>query len=361
MTPAVATIEHIKTRYPAWRIVFVGRNVSLEGSNVASEEYSLMQSLGVPFVSLITGRIKRDFSFYTVWSMMKIPIGFFHACWIVARARPNVIMSFGGYVAVPVVFAAWMMRIPIITHEQTTKPGLANRLIAKLATAVCTSFPGQDGVFSRQVIYTGLPIRRSTFRSGSAPVVHVDSDRPMLFITGGSTGSVSVNDVVYQALPNLLSTYTIIHQVGRASYARAQEIKRTGGQKGMARYYPVAYLDASAYSWVMHHAELVIGRSGANTVIEIAARAQIALFIPLPWAAGGEQHSNAQWLANAGSAQILPQSALTAQSLVDTIAAMMSNKKTYKAAAEKFAKTVPQDGADRLVDVLASISNKSTT
>lgn len=357
VTPAVATIEQMKKRYPSWDIVFVGRKKALEGASVVSEEYSLIQSLGIRFVPLIAGRIKRDLSFYTLWSLLKIPIGFFHAWWVVAFERPDVIVSFGGYVAAPIVATAWCMRIPIVTHEQTTAPGLANRLIARCATKICTSFPGQESLFSKPIIYTGLPIRQSMFDSGGAEKFQVDAHVPLLFVTGGNTGSMSINDVVYQALPQLLDHYTIIHQVGRVSASRAQAVKQSGPKELMGRYHPVAYMDASTYSWVMHHAALIIGRSGANTVMEVATLGRMALWIPLPWAAGDEQASNAKWLEQAGGARVLAQSTLTVESLVTHVNEMITHKNIYLDAAEKFAKTIPHDGADKLVDVVASLKN----
>ncbi len=277
ITPALATIESIRARYPNWKITFVGRKTSIEGSRVHSEEYTLVNALGIPFVSLVAGRIKRDGSLWTLWSLVKIPIGFVQAFFILLTRRPTLVLSFGGYIAVPIVVAAWILQIPVVTHEQTTHVGLANRFIARLATRTCVSFPNTEGLFGKNVVVTGLPMRSKVFVASTKAPFRLPTDKPMIFITGGSTGSVSVNKIVFSALETLLASYTVVHQVGRISLEQATQIKNALPVALQERYISVPYLDEQSYTWVLDHAALVVGRSGANTVMELAARGAIAL------------------------------------------------------------------------------------
>lgn len=355
VTPALATIGQIMSRYPTWEIVFVGRRIALEGQRIESEEYRLVRGLGIRFISIVAGRIKRDAGILTFLAVCKIPIGLVQALWIIMTERPDVIMSFGGYVAVPIVIAAWIGRIPIVTHEQTTRPGLANRFIARLATRICVSFPGQEAFFSKSVIQTGLPLRKSIFLSGTSAEFTLDSHVPTLFVTGGSTGSVSINRVVYEALPLLLKHFTVMHQVGRFSIGTAIAVQKKLSIGEASRYHPMAYLSDTAYAWVLQHAALVVGRSGANTVMEVAALGKIAVWIPLPWASEYEQQSNAEFLVHAGSASMIDQASFTPTSLVDAVTSMMEKRHEYTSAAERLAKTIPRDGADRVVDVLYTL------
>lgn len=361
ITPALATIEAIRIRYPNWKIMFVGRKTSIEGSRVYSEEYTLVNALGIPFVSLVAGRIKRDGSLWTLWSLIKIPIGFVQAFFILLTKRPTLVLSFGGYIAMPVVVAAWLLRVPVVTHEQTTHVGLANRLIARLATRTCVSFPNTQGLVGQQVTLTGLPMRRKVFVSSAKAPFRLPSDKPMIFITGGSTGSVSVNNIVFAALDTLLASYTIVHQVGRISLERATKIKNALPIALQDRYVFVPYLDEQSYTWVLDHATLVVGRSGANTVMELAARGAIALFVPLPWASGNEQYTNATYMENAGSAVVIQQKNLTRDELVRTIHRMIADAKNLKTAAAKFTHSVPRDGADKLVDVVFDVVSSANT
>ena len=355
ITPALATIESIRARYPNWKIIFVGRKTAIEGSRVHSEEYTMVNALGIPFVSLVAGRIKRDGSLWTLWSLVKIPIGLVQAFFILLTRRPTLVLSFGGYIAVPVVVAAWMLRIPVVTHEQTTHVGLANRFIARLAIRTCVSFPNTEGLVGKSVVVTGLPMRRKVFATSSKAPFRLPTDKPMIFITGGSTGSVSVNKIVFSALETLLASYTVVHQVGRISLEQATQIKNALPVDLQERYISVPYLDEQSYTWVLDHAALVVGRSGANTVMELAARGAIALFVPLPWASGNEQYTNAKYMESAGSAEVIIQRNLTREVLVSTINRMIRNAKNLKTAAVKFTHSVPRDGADKLVDVVNDV------
>lgn len=355
VTPAIATIQELKSQHPEWDILFVGRRVAFEGEQTLSEEYRLITAMHIPFFPVTAGRLKREGGLAAVVPLLKVPVGFVQALLShVLRHRPDIIVSFGGYVALPVVLAGWLLRVPVVTHEQTRKPGLANTLISALAKRTCVSFAGTTGL-SGKVVYTGLPMRGSVFHPPKDPSFPLPKEkRPMLLFVGGSTGAKSVNTVVYEALPELLKTYTVIHQVGRISLSRATEMKR-GLISDADHYIVLPYLSASDYSWALHAATLVIGRSGANTVFEIAAVGKVALFVPLPWAANNEQFYNALYLKDAGSADILKQHRLSPESLCSYIRGMMDTLDEHQRKATAFAKTIPHDGAVRLVRVIGEI------
>jgi len=117
-TPAVAVIEEFKKR-PNIEIVYIGRNTTREGDTSPSIESQVLPDLGIKFIPIITGRLQKDFTLFTIPSLLKIPIGFMQALFFILGEKPDVILSFGGYVAVPLVFIGWLFSIPIIVHEQT--------------------------------------------------------------------------------------------------------------------------------------------------------------------------------------------------------------------------------------------------
>lgn len=353
ITPAIATIHEIRHRFPDWKIVFVGRKFALEGTRVISEEYHMIKDMDIRFIPIIAGRLKREGGVRTLMALLKVPIGCIQAFIFVLREKPDMIVSFGGYVALPIAISATLLRVPVITHEQTSRPGLANRIIASIATKVCVTFPDTAHVFSKKknTVVTGLPVRNDILTPPHEPPFVFDPMLPILFIVGGSTGSVSINKTVFACLPELLRSYVVIHQVGKFSSAQSEEIARALPQDVRARYIPRSYLSSQEYSWALYNATLIVGRSGANTVVEIALAGAVAICIPLPWSANNEQFHNAQLLEAYGSV-ILPQKKLSPKMLISTIAQRMSHMAEYKAEAKHARNILPSDGARRFVDVI---------
>lgn len=336
VTPAIATIEEIQLRYPDWQIVFVGRKHALEECIETSEEYRLITAMGIRFVPIEAGR-------WQFKTFPKVFIGLIQAMRLLHEERPTAVVSFGGYVGFPVALAAKFFGTPVVIHEQTTRPGLANRIIGYIAKHACVTFPETASVFPKnRVTITGLPIRREIFVPVKKPPFTIPKEKPILFVVGGSTGSVSINTVIFDALPKLLDRFIVIHQVGRVS-----KLLTRG-----ASYIPYAYIPADVYSWLIHHARIVIGRSGANTTLELASVGAVALSIPLPWSSGNEQLYNARFLLSGGGT-ILSQSDLTTESLVRTINEIMNNWQSYKTKAQTFSQYIRKDGAKHLVDIIS--------
>ncbi len=354
ITPAHALIEAMREAHPDWHIVFVGRRVALEGSGIVSEEERIIRDLHIPFLALTTGRFKREATVGALVSFLKVPVGLVQSFLYLGVHRPSIVVSFGGYVALPLVIAAWILRIPSVTHEQTMRPGLANRIIARCARAVCVNFPEAARHFSsRARIYvTGLPVRRDVLVPPSRAVFPLLSSLPLLFIVGGSTGSVSVNDVVFAALFDLIRTFQVVHQVGRLSMARAQSVHATLPEAMRKRYVPVPYVTSETYSYLLHKATILVGRAGANTVTEAGLLGKVALFVPLPWAGNNEQHHNANVLKNAGSSLIIDQKHLTPETLLQGLERLMRELPERRQKAKTFSSTLPHDGAEKMLEVI---------
>jgi len=283
-------------------------------------------------------------SWQTIPSILKIPVGCIQALWYCIREKPSLIVSFGGYVALPVAIAGWLCRIPVITHEQTLVPGLANRIIARIARRVCVTFPETLPRLPKgKAVITGLPMREGLFTPPKKSPFVLDREHyPMIYVTGGGTGAQSLNRLLFPILPELLKKYTIVHQVGDASLVEAQIIHNE-------RYIVASYFSLTTVSWIFAHAALVIGRSGANTVMELAALGKVALLVPLPWSGGGEQQENAAWLVQNGGAVVLKQAELTPQILEHTIKATWANLASFQQRADACAQHIPRDGTKRLV------------
>ena len=354
MTPAVAVIDEIRERKLPWDIVFIGRKNSLEGTRIESVEYQEMKRRGIPFEPLVTGRISRVLTPWAVWSVLKIPIGLIQAMYYVVRHRPVLVLSFGGYIGAPVVVAARLFNIPIVVHEQTRVMGLSNRLIAKLARVVLLSYSSNHGD-GRKVYYTGLPIRKELFHPPKHPSFQIGSEKPILYFTGGSTGAVTLNDALFPIIETLIHDWTIIHQTGAVSYAKALALKAMLPKNVKDRYIVSHYFSVSDVSWILCQATIVVGRSGANTVGELAALGIVSILIPLPWSGANEQQENAWWLQSQGAAIVVPQDRDTGKQIIAAINTLTSHRKTYQDAAQTLQQSIPKDASSSLVDKLVKI------
>lgn len=356
VTPAIAVIEQIRRTFPDWEIVLVGRSVSLEEERVSSEEMRLARLYKIRFIPIRTGRITRALSLQTILSIVKIPWGFVQALAVVSQEKPTLIVSFGGYIALPVVVAGRLLGIPSVTHEQTRVPGLANRLIGTIAQKIAISFSDQLGQYPKsKTVYTGLPIRRGLFQKSQRAPRGLETYLPIVFITGGSTGARSMNEFIFPLVGALAKKYMIVHQTGSVSFSQAKQIWEHLPKSEQTRYLIFRYIDMPEYAWILQHAHIVVGRSGANTVGEVATLGNVAIWIPLPWSAGDEQRENALYLVRAGTSLMVGQQSLKPSVFIDLFEQIESDYETFRIHAKTLATVMPRDGATRIVDVLSKL------
>lgn len=231
---------------------------------------------------------------------------------IIAKCRPRVVLGMGGYVAGPGGLAAWLLRCPLLIHEQNAIPGLTNRLLARLAKRVLEAFPG---AFSQRyaAVHTGNPIRPELATimtpelrlSGRGGALH-------LLVLGGSQGAVRLNEVVPRALARLADRLTIevCHQCGRHNLQSTRAAYDTAGDLSVDLL-PFIEDMATAYQW----ADLVVGRAGAMTVCELAAVGVGSILVPFPYAVDDHQCANAKFLSDVDAAVVISEHELTPELL----------------------------------------------
>lgn len=344
LAPALAVIEEIR-KSTDWEIVWIGREYVMEGQDVPSLEADVIPKLDIPFHTIDAGRLQRKYTSQTIPSLLRIPLGFYQSFLLLLKIRPRVIMSFGGYLSLPVVFSGWLLRIPIVTHEQTVVSGLANRMAGLLANNILISYQGSSLDFPHyKTILVGNPVRRSILE------VKRKVARPrLIYVTGGNQGSQTINKTVSAILPKILINLQVIHQTGQLDYktylARKKQLK-------MGRRYKVfANVDPGEVAKILSRASLVIGRAGANTVSEIAAAGIPAIFIPIPWSERGEQEKNASMLARIGIAKVIPQDRLTPKSLLSAINSLIENPPNVRKAA-RAKRLVNKNSAETILKIL---------
>lgn len=348
-TPAVAVIEEIR-KYPDTEILYVGRKTTREGDPAPSLESQVIPKLGVRFISITTGRLQRAFTRYTILSLLKIPVGIMQALFIIATERPDIILSFGGYVAVPIVFTGWLFSIPIIVHEQTLVSGLANKISSIFADKIALSFAQK--VESNKTLLTGLPLRKEVLSSNRKLlnkeyelfIKRANNKKlPIITITGGNQGSHAINAAVEGCLEKLTNLACIIHQTGDSTFRDFERL-----EKHKSDSYLPKKVFLSEMGTVLSISDFVVSRAGANTLLELAYLSKPALVIPIPYLYVDEQNKNARYFENLGLVRILPQRDLNPNSLLENIKWMVQNITTLKKEAKDAKKVVIPDAAARL-------------
>lgn len=332
LSPALSVIEELKKKGEE-DILFVGRKYAFEGDRTLSLEYKMCQSLGIKFAEISTGRLQRSFTKFTIPSLLKIPRGFRQAYKIVNLYKPDVVVGFGGYVQVPVILSASLLKIPSVIHEQTLEAGSANKIASRFASKICISFETSKKFFPRgKTILTGNPIR-SEIRNPKSSIELSPDSLPLIYITGGSLGSMIINNLVEKSLRDLLRNFRIVHQTGGfnnlESLTRLRKIKKTLGNNLRSRYMLSDHFSSDEVGVILRAASLIIGRSGINTISEILYLNKPALLIPLEGSGRGEQKKNAQFLKDLGLAEVVNEK-ITPSEFVSAINHMARNLEKYK-------------------------------
>ncbi len=310
VTPALAVIDALYRKKLPCELIFVGRKYVNRRETAYSFEYNEVIKRDIPFIHMEAGRLTRVVGLQSFYNLLKVPAGFLMAFKILAQQKPDIVLTFGGYIGLPIALAARMQGIRVYSHEQTICPGLANRMISRLARKTFVSFPQSAVYFDKsRVLVTGNPLRQSVFTSGKP--VFIMPSLPCIYITGGSLGAHSVNTHIERILPDLLKKYVVIHQTGNVAefkdFQRLLELKNSLSSDLSERYFPKEHFSDEEIGWVYSVAKMVVGRSGANTFFELMALKKPAVFIPLPWSAHDEQRRQALLFKESGLGEIFEQ------------------------------------------------------
>jgi UDP-N-acetylglucosamine--N-acetylmuramyl-(pentapeptide) pyrophosphoryl-undecaprenol N-acetylglucosamine transferase len=366
--PALTVVRTLQDRLAAVgrtaAVLWVGSACGLEARVTASE--------GIDFMAITTGKIRRSHnrlklvSPANVADMGRVPLGVAQARSIVSRFHPDVVLSTGGYVAVPVGLAAALCRRPLVVHEQTVRLGLANRLLARVATRIAVSSESSVPLLPESAraaaVVTGNPVRREVLSGEPEKAVEAlglhgaDRSLPTVYVTGGSQGSQQINGLVGDILRWLLSRANLVHQCGPGNVEQLRQRTADLPDVLATRYLLTGYLGAELPD-VLALADVVVSRSGAGTLAELTALGKAAVLVPLAGSAGDEQRHNARRLHDAGAAVPLL-GEVSADSLREALAPLLTDPVQRAAIAERARAQGRPDAADRLVDVVLSTAGR---
>lgn len=372
VSPALATIRELinlsqqenSTWQPVFRYIGSKRGV----------EKRLAQEAGLEFVGVETGKLRRYFSRENFTDALRIPVGVVQSLWHVWKFRPQVVLSTGGYVCVPPVVAAWVLRVPVITHEQTVQIGLANRIASRFATRIALSFEGAVDELPKRLrskaFVTGNPVRPEIFVGDKAKAIafcgfsEEDNELPTVYATGGAQGARIINRAIEEKLPDLLQICRIIHQCGQQPAGDEQDFDRLQARAEKLppelrrRYFLTRFVGAEIGD-IFALTDLVVSRSGAGTVTEVSALGKPAVFVPLVPTGGDEQTKNARRSERAGAAAIITQAELSGASLYRELSRLLPDRTKLTAMGQAALTLARPNAAHDLAQAVLQLGLKS--
>lgn len=354
VTPNIALIPRL--RELGYEIEYIGTYDGIEKELIEAE--------GIPYHGISSGKLRRYFDLQNFSDPFRVMKGYFQAKKIIRERKPDVIFSKGGFVSVPVVFAAHKCKVPLAVHESDMTPGLANKMALPKADRVCCNFPETADRFPEGVAtVTGSPIRQELFTGNpdkAFSFCKFSEKKPTILVMGGSTGAKKVNEAIWKALPELLKDFNLIHLTGQGK--SNPKLNETAG------YAQFEYIKEELPD-LLSLADIIISRAGANAICEFLALRKPTVLVPLGLdQSRGDQILNAASFKKSGYSKVLFESEkdaemsrlgkdeysiISSETLLSAVNEVYSNRQTYISAMEK---NNSIDAITKITDILVSIS-----
>lgn len=340
VTPNIALLPELKNH--GYDIHYIGSKDGIEKE--------LIKEFDIPYYGISTGKLRRYFDVKNFTDPFRVLKGCQEASSLIRKLKPNVVFSKGGFVSVPVVWAAKAHHVPAILHESDMTPGLANKLCLRQATKICTNFPETANMLpAGKAILTGSPIRKELFSGNKLEGLSFcdfNITKPVILIIGGSLGSVIINEAVRSILPVLLEHFQIVHLCGKG--------KVDESLNHLKGYVQFEYIKKEL-SDIIDAADLVISRAGANAICELLALKKPNILIPLSAAESrGDQILNARSFEQQGYSYVIQEENLNAETLKQALRTVYEKRTQYVEAMEQSPLSNP---IDKIISIINEVAN----
>jgi len=306
VTPNLALLDILKAN--DWDVYYIGSTNGVEKD--------IIGATSIPYYKIRCGKLRRYFSWQNFLDPFNLLIGIMQAYNLLRKLKVNIIFSKGGFVSLPVVIAGYLRGIPVVIHESDMTPGLANKISFPFASKVCLNFDETKKYIKnlKKVEATGTPIRQALFRGSKEQGLSLcgfNAEKPCLLIIGGSQGSVVINQVVRDTLEKLTEDYQVIHICGRNNLSK--DLQNYTG------YYQIEYANEEMAD-LFAASDIVVSRSGANSLCELLALKKPHVLIPLPsHSSRGDQIQNANYFSAQNISVVIKEELLSSVSLLKAI------------------------------------------
>jgi UDP-N-acetylglucosamine--N-acetylmuramyl-(pentapeptide) pyrophosphoryl-undecaprenol N-acetylglucosamine transferase len=342
VTPLLAIKEAIAAKYPKTTYIWIGTKTGPEQDVVAMH--------GIPFATITNGKLRRYLSVLNIVDMFKIGFGFLQSCKYMLRHDPDVCITAGGFVSVPIHMAAWLFGVKTWVHQQDVVPGLANKIMSKSATVITTALEASVSHFpKRKTTWMGNPVRKEIFfgsTDSAAKRFGLSKDVPVVFATGGGTGSMKVNQLIVEAVQHLKGFAQVIHLSGKE---RPQELVERAVRH--FDYYQVHQFFTKEMPDAYAAADIVVSRGGFGTITELAALGKVAILIPKP----GHQIENVRFLTDAGAALLINEEISDGNFLAKTIRQLLEDKEEMQRMSTKLQELLPIANEKKVLSIFSQL------
>ncbi len=337
--PALAVIERLQ-EMGNYQVFWIGSSKGMERA--------IVEPLGIPYRAIPAGNLRRYFSLRTIPDMFRVFGGILASIQILRKERPNLLFSKGGFVSVPPVLAAKLLKIPVVSHESDIDPGLATKINMRFSKALCVPYANlgleRPGL---KVVVTGNPQRRALFQGDALrgrESLGISSPKPMVLVSGGSLGAEQINKLVAESLDTLLNHCTIVHQMGVGGYVPSD---REG--------YITAPFFHEQYGDILAAADLVVCRGGAGSLWEVGLLRKPAIVIPLgAGSSRGDQVRNAELFAESGALITMGDRNITAEEFTQTLLDLLNDRPKQESLRAAAAGLCNVDSVDKIVEVIGA-------
>lgn len=325
-----------------------GYKVYYIGSYNGIERDLISDKTNIEYHGISSGKLRRYFSLENFSDQFKILKGLSQARKILKKIKPDVLFSKGGFVSVPVVVAASMLKIPVVIHESDITSGLANKLSLPFCTTMCTTFEDAAKKAGDKGVHTGSPVRMSIMKGKPADgrkICGFDKEKPIVLIMGGSLGAMALNECIDSSIDELTQKYQIIHLRGA---------KNINSELTDVKGYKQFEYVKEELPHLLKAADVIVSRAGANAIFEFAAINKPMLLIPLPLAASrGDQILNAKYFEEKGYARVLDQEDLNKERLLEEIDYLLEHKTEFE---KNMKASGMSSGLNKLFDEIIKVS-----
>ncbi|MCK5320208.1 undecaprenyldiphospho-muramoylpentapeptide beta-N-acetylglucosaminyltransferase [Candidatus Parcubacteria bacterium] len=316
-------------------------------------ERQLVESSGIRFMSIPSGKLRRYLSLQNVLDFFQIYLGFWQSFFIILKEKPSLIISAGSFVSVPLVWAAWILRAPVLIHQLDARPGLANKLMAPFVKIISVTFKKSLADYGKKAVLTGNPIRKEFIENKiskreATQKIGMRTDKPILLVIGGGTGAEAINDLILKNINGLTKVCQILHITGKGKSNKKMEeaMEKNPGYKFFE------FLDAFGLIKVFAAADIIISRAGMGTLTELSYIAKPTILIPMP---NSHQEENAEIFSKEEAAVVLGQKELNGEILLNNIKKILKDDELRNKLKNNIKKVINTECEEEILKIIKDL------